>query len=115
MLAGTLRVGLLSGAPDSGAVFTLVTGDGIDIDALADPAPVGAVTFDLALAGTDTLTVVIGRQALTNLATTPNQAGVAGALDRLRGDGAFDTVFDSLDALPAPQLAQALDRSEEHT
>ncbi len=108
-LGGTLAFGLLGRPPASGARFTLVTGDDLDLSALADPEPVGAVTFDLERSP-QALRVEVGRRPLTDLAVDPNQHGVAETLQAARDEELFSEAFyDSLDPLPAPLLARALD------
>ncbi|MEX2631178.1 MAG: autotransporter domain-containing protein [Tistlia sp.] len=109
-LGGTLEVGLLSAPPDIGARFTVVTGDDLELSKLDDPEPLGAVTFQL-VGSPQALSLEVGRQPLTNLATDANQAAIAAVLDAGRTSGLFPRSFyDSLDPLLAPELARAFDQ-----
>lgn len=109
-LGGELQIGLLDGVPRTGSVYTVATADGGLATDLEDPAAIGAVTFSLA-ARDDAITVAVGRRSFETLATDENQLALAGVLDEARAQGLFgNDFFDSLDPLPAPQMAQAFDQ-----
>lgn len=109
-LAGALQLALLGATPPAaGTVFTLASGSSLDASALPAPDAIGAVSFSLANVGGE-LQVTVGRQALTGFAASGNGREVAAALDAVRGNAAFAPVFDSLDPLPAFQMARALDQ-----
>ncbi|MFC3231554.1 autotransporter domain-containing protein [Marinibaculum pumilum] len=112
-LKGGLQVALLGETPpDAGTRFAVVTGDAVDAASLADPAAIGAVTFTLERSATG-VTVLVGREELTDIGADADQDGVAAALDAQRGNAAFEGVFDALDDLPQGQIREALEDMSE--